>query len=117
VIVYKIFTLSFYKDRYSSNHKMSLGNDDPCRGIPINANRTAWILLSRFPLWNGSFGYHHLCETNEVSVRDANHLIFLAGPESVSYELKFRWLRQEKDLIKRLIKKRIKVPGCALVPG
>jgi GMP synthase-like glutamine amidotransferase len=67
-----------------------------------------------FSLLNVPFKHHCLWETNEVSARDATRLIFLGGPMSVNNEVEFPWLRQEKDLIRRALKKEIPALGLCL---
>jgi len=55
-------------------------------------------------LWNG----------DPVSERSSSHLIFLGGPMSVNDEGKLPWLKKEKELIRRAVKKRIPVLGLCL---
>lgn len=45
---------------------------------------------------------------------DATHLVFLGGPMSVNDEKELPWLKEEKELIRRAVKKRVPVLGLCL---
>ena len=60
------------------------------------------------------FEYIRLFETNEVPRTDADHLVFLGGPMSVNDEQEFPWLKEEKELIRRAVKKKDRVLGICL---
>jgi len=61
-----------------------------------------------------SYEYVRLWDDDPVISRSATHLIFLGGPMSVNDEGKFPWLKEEKELIRRAVKKRIPVLGLCL---
>ncbi len=63
---------------------------------------------------NVPFTYQYLWETNEALAPDATHLVFLGGPMSVNDEAEFPWLVQEKELIRRAVKKNVRVLGLCL---
>jgi GMP synthase (glutamine-hydrolysing) len=63
---------------------------------------------------NVPFEYARLWEGDPVSMREATHLIFLGGPMSVNDEQELSWLKEEKELIKRAVKKRVPVLGLCL---
>ncbi|WAC05968.1 MAG: type 1 glutamine amidotransferase [Methanoregula sp.] len=67
-----------------------------------------------FGEFNVPFEYQDLWETNEVIPPDATHLVFLGGPMSVNDEAEFRYLAQEKALIRQAVKKRVPVLGLCL---
>ena len=58
--------------------------------------------------------YQYLWETNEALASDATHLLFLGGPMSVNDEAEFPWLVQEKELIRKAVKKNVPVLGLCL---
>jgi GMP synthase (glutamine-hydrolysing) len=60
------------------------------------------------------FEYTRLWEGDSVSAGDATHLVFLGGPMSVNDEGELPWLREEKDLIRRAVKKGIPILGLCL---
>ena len=61
------------------------------------------------------FDYIRVYETNEIPrIQDATRLVFLGGPMSVNDEHEFPWLVQEKELIRRSVKKDQKVLGICL---
>lgn len=61
------------------------------------------------------FEYINLYETNEIPrTINGTHLIFLGGPMSVNDEIELPWLIQEKELIRRSVKKDQKVLGICL---
>ena len=63
---------------------------------------------------NVPFEYARLWEGDPVSMDGATHLIFLGGPMSVNDELELPWLKEEKELIRRAVKKRVPVLGLCL---
>ncbi|MDO9550320.1 MAG: type 1 glutamine amidotransferase [Methanoregula sp.] len=63
---------------------------------------------------NVPFEYARLWEGDPVSMRGATHLIFLGGPMSVNDEQELPWLKEEKELIRRAVKKRVPVLGLCL---
>jgi len=63
---------------------------------------------------NVPFEYVRLWETGEVPRTDATHLVFMGGPMSVNNEREFPYLREEKELIRRAVKKGTKVLGICL---
>jgi GMP synthase-like glutamine amidotransferase len=63
---------------------------------------------------NVPFEYARLWEGDPVSMRGATHLIFLGGPMSVNDEKELPWLKEEKELIRRAVKKRVPVLGLCL---
>jgi GMP synthase (glutamine-hydrolysing) len=60
------------------------------------------------------FEYVRLWEGDRVSMGDATHLVFLGGPMSVNDEQELPWLKEEKELIRRAVKKRVPVLGLCL---
>jgi len=60
------------------------------------------------------FEYGRLWESESVSAGDATHLVFLGGPMSVNDERELPWLKEEKDLIRRAVKRGIPVLGLCL---
>ena len=60
------------------------------------------------------FTYARLWEGDPVSMGDATHLVFLGGPMSVNDEQELPWLKEEKELIRRAVKKRVPVLGLCL---
>ena len=60
------------------------------------------------------FEYARLWEGDPVSMGDATHLVFLGGPMSVNDEQELPWLKDEKELIRRAVKKRVPVLGLCL---
>jgi GMP synthase-like glutamine amidotransferase len=60
------------------------------------------------------FEYARLWDGDPVSMGDATHLVFLGGPMSVNDEQEFPWLKEEKELIRRAVKKRVPVLGLCL---
>jgi GMP synthase (glutamine-hydrolysing) len=61
------------------------------------------------------FEYIRVYETNEIPcIQDATQLIFLGGPMSVNDEHEFPWLVQEKELIRKSVKKDRKILGICL---
>jgi GMP synthase-like glutamine amidotransferase len=63
---------------------------------------------------NIPFEYARLWEGDRVSMDGATHLVFLGGPMSVNDEKELPWLAEEKELIKRAVKKRVPVLGLCL---
>jgi GMP synthase-like glutamine amidotransferase len=60
------------------------------------------------------FEYARLWDSDRVSMGDATHLVFLGGPMSVNDEQELPWLKEEKDLIRRAVKRRTPVLGLCL---
>ena len=60
------------------------------------------------------FEYVRLWDGDPVSRGDATHLVFLGGPMSVNDESELPWLKEEKELIRREVKKRVPVLGLCL---
>jgi GMP synthase-like glutamine amidotransferase len=60
------------------------------------------------------FEYIRLWDGDPVSAGDAPHLVFLGGPMSVNDERELPWLKEEKELIRRAVKKKIPVLGLCL---
>ncbi len=60
------------------------------------------------------FEYTRLWEGDPVCRGDATHLVFLGGPMSVNDEQELPWLKDEKELIRRAVKRRIPVLGLCL---
>ncbi len=60
------------------------------------------------------FEYSHLWDGDPVSMGDATHLVFLGGPMSVNDEAVLPWLKEEKELIRRAVKKKVPVLGLCL---
>ena len=69
---------------------------------------------SVFTRKNIPFEYIRLYETNEVSETDATHFIFLGGSMSVNDEQEYPFLKQEKEFIRRAVKRKIRVLGICL---
>jgi GMP synthase-like glutamine amidotransferase len=67
-----------------------------------------------FSGYNIPVEYQYLWETNEAIAPDATHLVFLGGPMSVNDEAEFPYLAQEKELIRRAVKKNVPVLGLCL---
>ena len=63
---------------------------------------------------NVAFEYARLWEGDPVSATGATHLVFLGGPMSVNDESELPWLKEEKELIRRAVKKRVPVLGLCL---
>jgi GMP synthase (glutamine-hydrolysing) len=63
---------------------------------------------------NIKFDYAHLWDDDPVSAGDATHLIFLGGPMSVNDEGDFPWLKEEKQLIRKAVRRRVPVLGLCL---
>lgn len=63
---------------------------------------------------NIPFEYARLWDGDPVSMGDATHLVFLGGPMSVNDEQQLPWLKEEKDLIRRAVKKHVPVLGLCL---
>ena len=63
---------------------------------------------------NIPFEYARLWEGDRVCMDGATHLVFLGGPMSVNDEQELPWLAEEKELIRRAVKKRIPVLGLCL---
>jgi GMP synthase-like glutamine amidotransferase len=74
----------------------------------------AGYLEQVFAEHNIPFEYIRLCETGAVPRTDATHLVFLGGSMSVNDEREFPYLREEKELIRRSMKKRQRVLGICL---
>jgi GMP synthase (glutamine-hydrolysing) len=55
-----------------------------------------------------------LYETNEVPETDADHFIFLGGPMSVNDEREYPFLKEEKECIRRAVKKEKPILGICL---
>ncbi len=60
------------------------------------------------------FEYVRLWDGDPVSTDDATHLVFLGGPMSVNDESQLPWLKLEKELIRRAVRKRVPVLGLCL---
>lgn len=60
------------------------------------------------------FEYVRLWDGDTVSMGDATHLVFLGGSMSVNDEKELPWLKEEKELIRRAVKKRVPVLGLCL---
>jgi GMP synthase-like glutamine amidotransferase len=60
------------------------------------------------------FEYVRLWDGDPVSMGNATHLVFLGGPMSVNDEKELPWLKEEKELIRRAVKKRVPVLGLCL---
>ena len=60
------------------------------------------------------FEYIRLYETNEVPETDATRFIFLGGPMSVNDEQEYPYLKQEKEFIRRAVKRKSRVLGICL---
>jgi len=60
------------------------------------------------------FEYARLWDDDPVSMGDATHLVFLGGPMSVNDERELTYLREEKEMIRKAIKKRVPVLGLCL---
>jgi len=60
------------------------------------------------------FEYARLWDGDPVSMGDATHLVFLGGPMSVNDESELPWLKEEKELIRRAVKKWVPVLGLCL---
>jgi len=60
------------------------------------------------------FEYARLWDDDPVSMGDATHLVFLGGPMSVNDEKELPYLREEKELIRTAIKKRVPLLGLCL---
>lgn len=63
---------------------------------------------------NVPFEYARLWDGDSVTMGDATHLIFLGGPMSVNDEQELPWLKEEKELIRKAVKKRVPVLGLCL---
>jgi len=60
------------------------------------------------------FEYVRLWDGDPVSMGDATHLVFLGGPMSVNDERELPYLKEEKELIRRAVKRRVPVLGLCL---
>jgi GMP synthase (glutamine-hydrolysing) len=60
------------------------------------------------------FEYTRLWEGDSVRAGDATHLVFLGGPMSVNDERELPWLKDEKELIRRAVKRGIPILGLCL---
>ena len=60
------------------------------------------------------FEYVRLWDGDTVRMGEATHLVFLGGPMSVNDEKELPWLKEEKELIRRAVKKRVPVLGLCL---
>lgn len=60
------------------------------------------------------FEYVRLWKGEPVSAGKATHLVFLGGPMSVNDEREFPWLVEEKDLIRKSVRRRMPVLGLCL---
>ncbi len=60
------------------------------------------------------FEYVRFWDGDPVNMGDATHLVFLGGPMSVNDEKELPWLKEEKELIRRAVKKRVPVLGLCL---
>jgi GMP synthase-like glutamine amidotransferase len=63
---------------------------------------------------NIPFEYIRLDESPEIPGTEATHLIFLGGPMSVNDEREYPYLKQEKELIRKSVKRGNKVLGICL---
>ena len=60
------------------------------------------------------FEYVRLWEDDPVSRGSATHFVFLGGPMSVNDEVQLPWLKEEKELIRKVVKKGSPVLGLCL---
>jgi GMP synthase (glutamine-hydrolysing) len=60
------------------------------------------------------FEYVQVWDGSPVKSEDATHLIFLGGPMSVNDEENLPWLKDEKELIRSAVKRRIPLLGLCL---
>ena len=60
------------------------------------------------------YEYVRLWDNEPVNTESATHLVFLGGPISVNDEGEFPWLKQEKELIRQAVRKRVPVLGLCL---
>ena len=60
------------------------------------------------------FEYIRLDKSPEIPRTDATHLIFLGGPMSVNDEREYPYLKEEKELIRKSVKRGNKVLGICL---
>jgi GMP synthase-like glutamine amidotransferase len=58
--------------------------------------------------------YVRLWDDDPVVAGDATHLVFLGGPMSVNNEEGFTWLNEEKELIRRAVRRQVPVLGLCL---
>ena len=63
---------------------------------------------------NIPFEYIRLYESNELPVTDATHFIFLGGPMSVNDEQEYPYLKEEKEFIRRAVKRENRILGICL---
>jgi len=55
-----------------------------------------------------------LYESNEIPGTDATHFIFLGGPMSVNDEQEYPYLKEEKEFIRRAVKRKNRILGICL---
>jgi GMP synthase (glutamine-hydrolysing) len=60
------------------------------------------------------YEYVRLWDGDLVEAGNATHLVFLGGPMNVNDEGQLPWLKEEKELIRKVVKKRIPVLGLCL---
>jgi len=60
------------------------------------------------------YEYIRLWDEVPVNEGDATHLVFLGGPMSVNDEARLPWLKEEKEIIRRAVRKRVPVLGLCL---
>ena len=60
--------------------------------------------------------YEYIRLWDEVPVNEgyATHMVFLGGPMSVNDEARLPWLKEEKEIIRRAVRKRVPVLGLCL---
>jgi GMP synthase-like glutamine amidotransferase len=63
---------------------------------------------------NIPFEYIRLYESNEIPETDATHFIFLGGPMSVNDEQEYPYLKEEKEFIRRAVKREKRILGICL---
>jgi len=75
---------------------------------------TLGIFETFFTERNVSFEYIRLFKANEVPETDASHFIFLGGPMSVNDEREYPYLKEEKDIIRKAVRRKKRVLGICL---
>jgi GMP synthase-like glutamine amidotransferase len=60
------------------------------------------------------YEYVRLWEEDPVTMGSATHFVFLGGPMSVNDEIQLTWLKEEKELIRQAVKKKIPLLGLCL---
>jgi GMP synthase-like glutamine amidotransferase len=61
-----------------------------------------------------TYEYVRLWEDDPVRWGSATHFVFLGGPMSVNDEVQFPWLKEEKELIRKAVKKGSPILGLCL---